>query len=312
MRFSVVIPLYNKENCIRKTLESVKKQRFKDYEVIVVDDGSTDRSLEEAEKMKCENISIIRQQNQGVSVARNTGILHAQGEYIAFLDADDEWEPWYLETIHHLTERYLESDMYVTAYRIDMGNGKEHYSARLTPAAGCLESYWLTYQYAYDFVWTSATVIRRSAVLKAGLFRAGEKIGQDLDLWSRVARNNPKVAYSSEVCVNYHRMAEANARTRVKVAKADAFRKNLEEELENPAHSKAELAMIQHKYNMKMTVYIYTSILAGNKAEAREAMKRWKGELSRKARLVQAGLKIAGFMPDVVLRTVYAVRLKAF
>lgn len=177
MRFSVVIPLYNKENCIRKTLESVKKQRFKDYEVIVVDDGSTDRSLEEAEKMKCENISIIRQQNQGVSVARNTGILHAQGEYIAFLDADDEWEPWYLETIYHLTERYLESDMYVTAYRIDMGNGKEHYSARLTPAAGCLESYWLTYQYAYDFVWTSATVIRRSAVLKAGLFRAGEKIG---------------------------------------------------------------------------------------------------------------------------------------
>lgn len=107
-------------------------------------------------------------------------------------------------------------------------------------------------------------------------------------------------------------MAEANARTRVKVAKADAFIKNLEEELENPAHSKAELAMIQHKYNMKMTVYIYTSILAGNKAEAREAMKRWKGELSRKARLVQAGLKIAGFMPDVVLRTVYAVRLKAF
>lgn len=155
-------------------------------------------------------------------------------------------------------------------------------------------------------------MIRRSAVLKAGLFRAGEKIGQDLDLWSRVARNNPKVAYSSEVCVNYHRMAEANARTRVKVAKADAFIKNLEEELENPAHSKAELAMIQHKYNMKMTVYIYTSILAGNKAEAREAMKRWKGELSRKARLVQAGLKIAGFMPDVVLRTVYAVRLKAF
>jgi len=223
MRFSVVVPLYNKENCIRMTLESVKKQSFKDYEVIVVDDGSTDRSLEEARKIKSENITIIHQQNQGVSVARNTGILHAQGQYIAFLDADDEWEPDYLKTIDHLIEKYPESDMYVTAYRVDMGNGKSHYSARLTPATGCLESYWLTYQYAYDFVWTSATVIRTSAVLKAGLFRPGEKIGQDLDLWSRVARNNPKVAYSSEVCVNYHRMAEANARTRVKVAKADAF-----------------------------------------------------------------------------------------
>lgn len=312
MRFSVVVPLYNKENCIRMTLESVKKQSFKDYEVIVVDDGSTDRSLEEARKIKSENITIIHQQNQGVSVARNTGILHAQGQYIAFLDADDEWEPDYLKTIDHLIEKYPESDMYVTAYRIDMGNGKEHYSARLTPAAGCLESYWLTYQYAYDFVWTSATVIRRSAVLKAGLFRAGEKIGQDLDLWSRVARNNPKVAYSSEVCVNYHRMAEANARTRVKVAKADAFIKNLEEELEDSAHSKEELAMIQRKYNMKMTVYIYTSILAGNKAEAREAMKRWKGQLSRKAKMVQAGLKIARIMPDFVLRMVYAARLKVF
>ena len=200
----------------------------------------------------------------------------------------------------------------VTAYRVDMGNGKSHYSARLTPTTGCLESYWLTYQYAYDFVWTSATVIRTSAVLKAGLFRPGEKIGQDLDLWSRVARNNPKVAYSSEVCVNYHRMAEANARTRVKVAKADAFIKNLEEELEDSAHSKEELAMIQRKYNMKMTVYIYTSILAGNKAEAREAMKRWKGQLSRKAKMVQAGLKIARIMPDFVLRMVYAARLKVF
>lgn len=124
MRFSVVVPLYNKENCIRMTLESVKKQSFKDYEVIVVDDGSTDRSLEEARKIKSENITIIHQQNQGVSVARNTGILHAQGQYIAFLDADDEWEPDYLKTIDHLIEKYPESDMYVTAYRVDMGNGK--------------------------------------------------------------------------------------------------------------------------------------------------------------------------------------------
>ena len=72
MRFSVVVPLYNKENCIRMTLESVKKQSFKDYEVIVVDDGSTDRSLEEARKIKSENITIIHQQNQGVSVTENS------------------------------------------------------------------------------------------------------------------------------------------------------------------------------------------------------------------------------------------------
>ena len=282
--------------------------------MLVIDDCSADGT--ELAVMKYMDSGKIRyiqnEQNMGAARSRNRGVKEARGKYIAFLDADDEWEPDYLKTIDHLIEKYPESDMYVTAYRVDMGNGKSHYSARLTPATGCLESYWLTYQYAYDFVWTSATVIRTSAVLKAGLFRPGEKIGQDLDLWSRVARNNPKVAYSSEVCVNYHRMAEANARTRVKVAKADAFIKNLEEELEDSAHSKEELAMIQRKYNMKMTVYIYTSILAGNKAEAREAMKRWKGQLSRKAKMVQAGLKIARIMPDFVLRMVYAARLKVF
>lgn len=312
MKYSVVIPLYNKQNYIRKTLESVRNQKFTDYEVIVVDDGSIDDSLKEAEKMQFEKMRIIHQENQGVSVARNTGILHAHGEYIAFLDADDEWKEDYLETIDNLVENYSVSDIYVTAYQIDMGNGKRRYSARLMPDEGCLDSYWLTYQYAYDFVWTSATVIRKEAVIKAGLFKPGEKIGQDLDLWSRVARNNPKVAYSSKVCVNYHRAAEANARTRVKIAKADAFIQNLEEELENSAHTKKELSMIQHKYNMKMTVYIYTSILAGNKKEAMAAMRRWKGTLSKKAKMVKMGLKIAGFMPDYVLQKIYAVRLRVF
>lgn len=312
MKYSVIIPLYNKENYICHTLESVLAQTFQDFEVIVVDDGSTDASLKKAEQISSEKIQIVKQKNLGVSVARNTGIACASGSYIAFLDADDEWNEDYLETIDRLTKSYPESDLYVTAYQIDMGNGTSRESSRLDPEEGCLDSYWMTFQHSYDFVWTSATVVKKDAVIKAGGFRPGEYIGQDLDLWARIAKNNAKVAYSSSVCAIYNRTAENNARDRVKIAYGGAFLKDLEEELFNPRHTIDELSMIQRKYNLKMTIYIFTCILAGERKRAREACMSWKGKNSWKIWLLKSGLKIAMFMPEGVNRWIYAVRLKVF
>ena len=85
---SVVIPLYNKEKQIRKTLQSVLTQTFQDFEIVVVNDGSTDNSAIEVEKVKDPRIRLIHQQNAGVSAARNKGIEEARYELIAFLDAD--------------------------------------------------------------------------------------------------------------------------------------------------------------------------------------------------------------------------------
>lgn len=312
MKFSVVIPLYNKSRYIENTIRSVLSQSCGDYEVIVVDDGSTDNSLELARRFESDTVRIIPQENQGVAVARNTGILNASGEYIAFLDADDEWRPEYLATISELTDRYPESAIFVTAYAVNMGNGKVNYSTRLEPETGCLGSYWLTLAKGYDFVWTSATTIRRQALLDAGLFKPGEKIGQDLDMWARVARLNPRVAYSSRICVNYNRAAEQNARTRVRVAWAGAFIRDLEEELLNPARTPEELASIQHKYDKKMTVFIFTAILAGEKERAAQALKDWKGEKNTTNRLLRTGLRIAKLMPAPVNRFIFGIRMKVF
>ena len=312
MNFSVVIPLYNKEHYIEATIKSVLNQTCQDFEVLVVDDGSSDNSLELARKYECDKVRVIAQENQGVSVARNTGILNARGEYIAFLDADDEWRPEYLATIQALTDKYPESAIFVTAYAVNMGNGKINYSTRLTPRTGCLPSYWLTLAKGYDFVWTSATVMRRNVLIDAGLFKPGEKIGQDLDMWARVARINPKVAYSSRICVNYNRAAEANARTRVRVAWAGAFLRDLEEELVNPQRTPEELASIQHKYDKKMTVFIFTAILAGEKDRATQALKDWKGEKNTTNRLLRTGLRIAKLMPACVNRFVFGIRMKVF
>ena len=312
MKFSVVIPLYNKEKYIESTIRSVLDQSHQEFEVLVVDDGSTDGSLALAERFASDRVHIIRQENQGVSVARNTGIEHASGEFICFLDADDQWRPEYLATIDVLTVQYPESDIFVTAYAVNMGGGKVHYSTRLEPETGCLTSYWLTLARGYDFVWTSATVIRRETLIRAGLFKPGEKIGQDLDMWARVARINPRVAYSNYICVDYNRAAEQNARTRVRVAWAEAFLRDLEEELADPRRTLEERASIQRKYDKKMTVFIFTAILAGERKRAAQALRAWKGEKNTYNRLLRTGLRIAMMMPAWVNRFFFGIRMKVF
>ena len=312
MKFSVVIPLYNKEHYIEKTIQSVLDQTCTDYEVIVVDDGSKDNSLALARRFESDRVRVIPQENQGVSVARNTGIVNANGEFICFLDADDEWRPDYLATIDGLTERYPESAIFVTAYAVNMGNGKINHSTRLEPETGLLPSYWLTLARGYDFVWTSATTMRRQTLLDAGLFKPGEKIGQDLDMWARVARINPRVAYSNYICVDYNRAAEQNARTRVRVAWAEAFLRDLEEELADPRRTLEERASIQRKYDKKMTVFIFTAILAGERKRAAQALRAWKGEKNTYNRLLRTGLRIAMMMPAWVNRFFFGIRMKVF
>src|SRR3546814_1127294 len=105
-RFSVIIPLFNKGKHIESTLESVQAQTFEDFEVIVVDDGSTDSGPDVVRKFASARIRMITQANAGVSAARNRGVSEAKGENIAFLDADDIWTPQHLSELNRLIDAY--------------------------------------------------------------------------------------------------------------------------------------------------------------------------------------------------------------
>ena len=124
IEFSVVIPLYNKEAYVLKTLYSVLEQRFKAFELIVVNDASTDNSLEIVKSINDKRIRIIEhEKNRGLSASRNTGIKAAKNEYIAFLDADDYWDLDFLETIKKLIIDNPKEHVFGTFYK-EVINGK--------------------------------------------------------------------------------------------------------------------------------------------------------------------------------------------
>lgn len=308
VKFSIVIPLYNKKHHIYETLNSVFSQTFHDYEVILVDDGSTDGSLSEVTAFNEPNFVIIRQKNSGVSVARNRGIREAKGKYIAFLDADDIWYSNYLEEINALIEQYPNAGFYVTAYDVELAN-KTIKSNDCGISRGYLDSYWRTLDAKYDFVWTSATVVARNLVLAAGSFTEGEIVGQDLDLWARVAQINKTIAFSSKSCVKYNRTAENNARTRVKIAYPHAFMGVLEDQLKHACLNSKEKSAIESKYRKKMIVYIFTTIVNGDRRQARRILKDWCIGRSNKIAYM---LYIASYLPKSINEKVYALRLRLF
>ena len=118
MRFSVVIPLYNKASYLCKSIESVISQAYNDFECIIVDDGSTDSSAEIADgySAKYQNVRVVHQQNSGVAIARNKGVKESLGDYICFLDADDWWDPNFLLSVNETITKIPDAGIYGTNY----------------------------------------------------------------------------------------------------------------------------------------------------------------------------------------------------
>lgn len=121
---SVIIPLYNKEPIIERTVRSVLSQSYKDFELIVVDDGSTDNSVAVFEHIQDERITIIKQENGGPGSARNTGVAHAKGDWIIFLDADDELLPNALQTYGQLLLKHMDADIIDCAQILKNGSSE--------------------------------------------------------------------------------------------------------------------------------------------------------------------------------------------
>lgn len=194
---SVIIPLYNKEKQITNTLQTVLNQTYKDFEIVIVNDGSTDNGIAEIENVKDSRIRIIHQQNAGVSAARNRGIKEAKYDLIAFLDADDEWDKDYLETIYGLYKKYPKASVFGTSYRLK--DEKQIHQITLKgifdDRDGILDNYFDVAITSSPPLWTSAVAVKKETIMNIGGFPVGVTSGEDLITWARLACY-AKIAYS--------------------------------------------------------------------------------------------------------------------
>lgn len=212
MLVSVVIPLYNKARHIERAVHSVLGQSFRDFEVIVVDDGSTDDGAARVRQITDPRVKLIRQPNAGVSAARNAGIEAATTELIAFLDADDEWLPCFLETVMGLRERHPEAGMYAAAYQYYQDNtitSPQFKDCCTLPQGGLLQDYFLA-ALGDPPVSATSVLIPKQVLTEVGNFPAGLKRGEDLQTWARIALRY-RVAWSPITCAVYNLAADNRA-----------------------------------------------------------------------------------------------------
>ncbi|MGQ1787901.1 glycosyltransferase family 2 protein [Saccharicrinis sp. GN24d3] len=204
--FSVVIPLFNKEKDIADTIQSVLDQSYRNFEIVVVNDGSTDKGFDIVKAIRDSRIKLFETENGGAAAARNYGVENSKGEYIAFLDADDYWYPHHLDNHRSLIEKFPEGKWYATAYEIlhnkrltlpmkspimDKGNNWQGEVINFFSSSmnDCL-------------AWTSAVCMRKDFFIELNGFNLNYDTGQDVDLWIRAALSSA-LYYSNKISARY-------------------------------------------------------------------------------------------------------------
>lgn len=209
MKFSVILPLYNKAPYVDKAIKSILTQTCADFELVVMDDGSTDNSFEVASSSikGNDNCCIYHERNAGVSTARNQAVTLSHGDFLCFLDADDWWEPSFLERISGLISDFPDAGIYGTGYRIVNESRNKTRVAAVGVVPGFEKGY-IDYCQTYSNgmympLWTGAVCIPRAVFEEMGGFKSSLRLGEDFDLWIRIALKY-KVAFLNLPLSNYN------------------------------------------------------------------------------------------------------------
>ncbi|MGA9751483.1 MAG: glycosyltransferase family A protein [Acidobacteriota bacterium] len=309
--FSVVMPLWNKEATVARAIRSVLAQTAQDWELIVVDDGSTDGSAAEVGRFDDPRIRMVHQVNAGVSAARNRGIQEARAEWVAFLDADDEWLPGFLETVRALRSRWPEAKVAATSYWLAAPSGAR-WRARVNGLPdswreGLLEDYFAVAAVSDPPLWTSAVAVERRALLDSEGFPVGVASGEDLLTWARLAARY-SVAYCTEPLAVFYAPLALGDRPGRRPAEPDRVGEglaSLEETL--PSERRGSLRRYVARWHaMRAILYLEMGSLA--KARAKFAMAREYHPLPRRERLLWAAAHVPGPMVPWLVRTVRRAR----
>lgn len=264
---SVVIPLYNKEKSIATTLQSVIDQTYTDWECIVINDGSTDNSLEVVKNFVDEfriydcKFQIYSQPNAGVSAARNRGVMEAKGEYVAFLDGDDIWEPTYLAEAAKLIDDFPGAAIYGLGLGKMLG-GKRYPAPEFLPAnfRGVVANLWEHHNTMMS--WTgSSTICPRELALKT---LANEHLthGEDLDQWLRLMLQGDAVFYNKTLA---YYVKDAENRAMYHMPPID---KHIVSIIDQYAEARKNNAAFRKAFDTQMIYFLYGYMFTPYKKDA--------------------------------------------
>ena len=310
-KISVIIPLYNKEHEIKRTINSILSQTFQNFEVIVVDDHSSDNGPAIVKSIADHRIALIEQDHRGVSYTRNHGVRLATTDFIAFLDADDEWMPNHLETILRLIEKYPEAGMFTTAWKIFTAEGKTKWAnfqyIPSPPWEGLLPDYFRSGALGDDPVNASTVVIPKKIFHEMGGFDDEYWYGEDTDLLGKIALKYP-VAFSWEFGAIYHVDASNRSCDRkmpldyeepfVKTARSALMKGEIPQELKESLY----------EFIAKKEIYrCYLNLHEGNLKTAQIILKQCTTKLRKNEKMK---LKILAKLPSPVYLFLRDFRLK--
>ncbi len=213
MKYSVIIPLFNKASYVANAIKSVLSQSFADYELVIMDDGSNDdsRTIAQMTIDGKDNCHVYHQQNTGVSIARNNAVALSRGDYLCFLDADDWWEPTFLEEMARFIDEFPDAGIWGTNYTIVY---ETKHKTRVAPVGiePGFEKGYINYCQVYSKtlampLWTGAVCIPRPVFEEMKGFPAGIKLGEDFLLWVKIALKY-KVAFLNKPLSYYNQDVE--------------------------------------------------------------------------------------------------------
>ncbi|MBN1344121.1 MAG: glycosyltransferase [Phycisphaerae bacterium] len=216
-RVSIVIPTYNRASLIGQTLDSVDRQTFRDFEVIVLDDGSTDRTPDLI-RARHGPVRYLRQERRGAAAARNHALAEAQGELVAFLDSDDLWLPEFLEEVVSALNDAPNAALGYSDFRTIDAAGSVLRGHRKRQHGGNV----VAPLFASIFIHTSCVVARRERILEAGGFDEQLEATEDYDLWLRLSLTYPFVSVPKPLCLRrtHNGSLSRNGNVRILIRKA--------------------------------------------------------------------------------------------
>ncbi len=305
MGISVIIPLYNKQDTIESTIQSVLSQTYSDFEIIVIDDGSKDMSRNVVESISDSRIRYVRQENKGSSATRNHGAQIARYEILAFLDADDLWDQKYLEELNKMVLEYPEASFFGIAYiQKFIKTNRDEYKQGALPRGwkGLIEDYSQFVSMRIN-INASSYAIKKQKFIEIGGYNTEYKYGEDI-YFCYCAMQKYKLAFYNEPLSYYINEQENQITTKYQDMKNDIVLHYFGEILRNGEHQYInEIRMI---FDIRVYALSLANLIAGSKID-----RYWVKQMSAtELKKLKIGLFILSCLPASISRNLYLLSKK--